>query len=175
MIEKENEEVERLSGELEEAKDRRRENASLSKGGIWYLIECGVDHLEETVEEGTAEASILPGDDIEFAIITFLESRAKGKYNRRRTGGDMTHGKGMNALENFGEVTRGLIGMYDIGTEEYEWLKIKSAIWDRLAEKLYAVCCFMKSQEKTMPRGVRRQTLRAVVGVERCVSGYDIS
>ena len=130
MIEQANEELERLTGELEEAKDRRRENASSSKGGIWYLIECGVDHLEETVDEGTAEGSLLPGDVIEFAVITFLESRAKGKYDRRRTGGDMTHGKGVNALENFGEVTRGLMGMYEIGTEEYEWLKIKTPKWD---------------------------------------------
>ena len=115
------------------------------------MSECGVDHLEQTVEEGTAEGSSLPGDDIEFAIITFLETRAGGKYDRRRTGGDMTHGKGMNALENFGEVTRGLMGMYDVGTAEYEWLKIETPTWDRLAEKLYNVCCFMKSQEKRDP------------------------
>ena len=50
-------------------------------GGTWHLIECGVDHLEQTVEEGTAEGSSLPGDDIEFAIITFLETRAGGKYD----------------------------------------------------------------------------------------------
>ena len=74
-IEEANEEVERLTGELEEAKDRRRKNASTSKGGTWHLIECGVDHLEQTVEEGIAEGSSLPGDGIEFAIITFLERR----------------------------------------------------------------------------------------------------
>ena len=67
-IEEANEEVERLTGELEEAKDRRRENASSSKGGTWQLIECGVDHLEETVEEGTSEGTSLPLNDIEFAM-----------------------------------------------------------------------------------------------------------
>ena len=115
------------------------------------MIECGVDHLEQTVEEGTAEGSSLPGDDIEFAIITFLETRTGGKYDRRRTGGDMTHGKGMNALQNFGEVTRGLMGMHDMGTEEYGWLKIETPKWDQLAEKLFNVCCFMKSQGKQDP------------------------
>ena len=43
------------------------------------MIECGVDHLEEAVEGATAEGSLLPGDGIEFAIITFLETRARDK------------------------------------------------------------------------------------------------
>ena len=37
--------------------------------------------------------------------------------------------------------------MYGVGTEEYEWLKIEMPNCDRLAEKLYSVYCFMKSQE----------------------------
>ena len=37
--------------------------------------------------------------------------------------------------------------MHGVGTEEYEWLKIEMPNWDRLAEKLYSVYCFMKSQE----------------------------
>ena len=41
--------------------------------------------------------SALPREDIEYAIADFLESRAKGGYDMRRTGGDMTNGKAMNA------------------------------------------------------------------------------
>ena len=72
MIEEANEELERVTGELEEAKQNRRENASSSKGSIWHWIECGIDHLEETVDECTAEDSILPGDDLEFSVVTFV-------------------------------------------------------------------------------------------------------
>ena len=42
----------------------------------------------------------------------------------------MTHGKGMNALANFREVTWGLMSMYEVGKEEYEWLKAEMQTWD---------------------------------------------
>ena len=93
---------------MEDAKERRRVYAQSSKGGMFYLIMCGADHLWEKAEEGMAEGSTLPGNDIEYALATFLESRAKGGFDRRRTGGDMTNGKAMTAMQNFGEVVHGL-------------------------------------------------------------------
>ena len=118
------------------------------RGGVWYLIMCGVDHLDETVEESTEDGSALPREDIEYALADFPESWAKGGYDRRRTGGDTTNGKAMNAMQNFGEVTRGLMGMYDPGTEENEWLALETLKWDRLVAALYTVSCFFKSQER---------------------------
>ena len=38
---------------------------------------------------------------MEFAWINFLETRGKEKFDRKRTGTEMTNGKGMNCLQNF--------------------------------------------------------------------------
>ena len=89
--------------------------------------------------------SMLPGDAIEYALANFLESRAKGSFDRRRTGGDMTNGKAMTAMQNFGEVARGLLGMYDPGTVEHDWLGTETPKWERLAAALFKVSCFFKS------------------------------
>ena len=121
LIERAREELKIWKEELEEVKEKRRETARSSKGGMWHLIMCGVDHLEETVEESMEEGCALPRKDVECALADFPESWAKGGYDRRRTGGDMTNGKAMNAMQNFGEVTRGLKGMHDPGAEEHEW------------------------------------------------------
>ena len=60
MTEQGSKELERLTGKLEETKHNIRENACLSKGGIWCLIKCDVDHFKETADKGTAEGSLLP-------------------------------------------------------------------------------------------------------------------
>ena len=85
-----------------------------------------------------AEGSTLPGEDIEYGIATFFESRAKGGFDRRRTGGDMTNGKAMTAMQNFGEVVKGLMGMYDPRTKEHDWLKGETRKWKRLAKAVAA-------------------------------------
>ena len=99
-----------------------------------------------------SEDSLLPGDDIELGLQLFPETRAGGGYDRRRTGGDMTNGKAMNAMMNFSEVSKGLLGMYDPGTEEHTWLVEETAKWGRLTKALYKVSCFFKSQERRCPK-----------------------
>ena len=95
-----------------------------------------------------ADGSKLPLEDMEHAFIKFPETRGKGSFDFKRTGKEMTNGKGMNALDNFDQVSIGLLGMYPPGSEEHEWLKIKTVKWNRLARASFEVHCFLKSQKR---------------------------
>ena len=120
----------------------RREHALTSRGGTAELISCAVDHLEVKYKEGRGENSSLPREDMEYYFIKFLETVAKGSFDRKRPGQEMTNGKGMTALENFGKVTSGMMDLYDPESEEYVWLDRETPKWGRLAEKVYVVHCF---------------------------------
>ena len=88
---------------------------------------------------------------MEFAWIKFLETRGKGKFDRKRTGTEMTNGKGMNCLQNFTQVTTAMMAMYEPNSMEHQWLWGKVHKWDALAEALFEVHCFFKSQSKRDP------------------------
>ena len=63
----------------------------------------------------------------------------------------MTNGKSLTAMKNYKYVTQGLLGMYEQGSKEHNWLKEKAPKWEELAESLYDVGCFVKSQDKRCP------------------------
>ena len=140
-----------LEEELEEAINDRHEHARTSDVGFLHQILSGLDYMEEKFEEGMADGSKLPLEDMELGFIKFLETRGKGSFDFKRTGTEMTNGKGMNALDNFDQVSVGLLGMYPPGSEEHEWLKIETTKWNRLARALFEVHCFLKSQRKMDP------------------------
>ena len=98
---------------LEEEADtllaERREHALTYRGGTAELISCAVDHLEVKYKVGRGENSNLPREDMEYSFIKFLETVTKGSFDRKRPGQEMTNGKGMTALENFGKVTSGMM------------------------------------------------------------------
>ena len=49
------------------------------------------DQLEEKIEEGTRKESKLPKEELEFRRTKLLES-ARGKFDIKRTGTEMTNG-----------------------------------------------------------------------------------
>ena len=85
---------------------------------------------------------------MKHAWIKFIETRGKGSFDKKRTGTEMTNGKGMNCLQNFNKITKAMISMYDVNTQEHEWLKKRSPDWERLAKALFEVHCFFKSQKR---------------------------
>ena len=44
-----------------------------------------------------------------------------------------------------------MMKMYNTVNEEYKCLNIETPKREQLIEKVYSVCCFMKSQEKRCP------------------------
>ena len=121
--------VNELVEELEEAKEERRQHALKSKSGTYHLIMCGIDHLEEHFKTAMREGSALPREEMEYAYMHFLESRARGQFDKRRTGVEMTNGKSLTAMKNYKYVTQGLLGMYEQGSKEHNWLKEKAPKW----------------------------------------------
>ena len=59
----------------------------------------------------------------------------------------MTNDKGMNMLQNWFIVTEGLMALYAVDTELYEWLTIETRKWAILAEALVNVRVFMKNHD----------------------------
>jgi len=57
----------------------------------------------------------------------------------------------MNSLENFKEVTKAMLGMYPSEHKLHQWLREESHKWEALAERLFEVACFLKSQKKRDP------------------------
>ena len=57
----------------------------------------------------------------------------------------------MNCLENFKEVTKALLGMHPPDHAFRQWLEDKCKKWEALAERLFDIACFLKSQKKRDP------------------------
>ena len=125
--------------------EERRQCALTSRGGTAELILYAIDHFDVKYNEGSGENSNLPQEDMEYLFIKFLETMAKGSFDRKQPGQEMTNGKGMTALENFGKVTSGMMGLYYPGSDKCLWLRRKTPKWERLAKTLYVVHCFLKS------------------------------
>ena len=67
---------------------------------------AGIDYFEETFEEGTRDFSNRPGKETEYSAVTFLGSRAKGYFNPKCMGREMTNERGVATLSNFKEATK---------------------------------------------------------------------
>ena len=81
--------------EIEEARDN-----------FGRIHKQGMNLLETAANEGNCETSKLTHDLVTFCALKALESRAKGKFDHKRTGTEQTNGKGMNSLHNFVEEVR---------------------------------------------------------------------
>ena len=90
----------------------------------------------------------MPAGPMHFGWIRFLETRGKGSFDHKRTGTEMTNGKGMNCLKNFPKVTSALLAMFDPGSREHAWLSERIGKWEALAKALYEVYCFFKSKKE---------------------------
>ena len=97
-----------------------------------------MEHYKETMKN--TDNAI--GELMDFAWIKFLETRGRGKFDCKRTGTEMTNGKGMNCLKNFKRVTEGLVSLYQPDTKEHDWLLLRIPKWEALASAIYNVQCF---------------------------------
>ena len=64
----------------------------------------------------------------------------------------MTNGNGINMLENFSIVASGLVGIFPGGSTECCCLVRERKKWRRLAEAMYEIHIFLKSQKKRNPK-----------------------
>ena len=84
-----------------------------------------MNQLEKKVEEEMMKDSKLPKEELEFCQIKLLE-RARGKFDMKRAGTEMTNRNRINMLENYSVVTDRLMKVFPEGTEIYEWLSEKT-------------------------------------------------
>ena len=100
---------------METLLEEQHRHALMSCAGKADLISCAIDHLEVKHKEGTCEGSNFPREDMDYSLIELLGTVANGSFDRKRPGQEITNGKGMTALENFGKVTSGMMGLYPPG------------------------------------------------------------
>ena len=93
----------------------------------------------------------LPSNGVSWAFMKAIESRAGGKIDHKRTGTEQTNGKGMTCLQNWNKITAALMGLYPVGSAIHDWLGEMTPRWETLANALYSVQCFLKSQRKRCP------------------------
>ena len=63
------------------------------------------------------------------------------------------------------------MGLYPVDNVIHEWLGDMTPRWEKLADALYAVQCFLKSQQKIYPSECSGNYLRCVESVARDLSG----
>ena len=77
----------------------------------------------------------------------------------QHSGIEQTNGKGMNSLQHFSRVSAKVISMYAPDENStspptlqelamHAWLKVEFAKYERVAETLYLILKFLKSQKK---------------------------
>ena len=86
-----------LQNTLSTLREERRQHALSANTGTVNLIRCGFDHVKEVFEIGTSENSLLPGEEVEYCFIKLLQ-RARGSFDLKQTGTEMTNGNGINML-----------------------------------------------------------------------------
>ena len=129
--------------------NQRRDQAKDSDVGPLYLILSGLNDLEKGFDKG--QDSGLPSNGVSWAFMKAIESRAGGKIDHKRTGTEQTNGKGMTCLQNWNKITTALMGLYPVGNAIHDWLGEMTPKWETLANALYSVQCFLKSQRKRCP------------------------
>jgi hypothetical protein len=138
-----------LEEQLQGILNERRIQAKDSDVGTLYRILSGLSDLETAFDKG--QLSKLPSNGVSWAFMNAIESRAGGKFDHKRTGTEQTNGKGMICLQNWNKVTEALMGLYPVDNVIHEWLGEMTPRWEKLADALYAVQCFLKSQRKRCP------------------------
>ena len=102
--------------------EKRRQHALTANIRPVNLINIATYQLEGRVEERMRKESKLPKEELGFFFRIKLLERARGEFNMKRTGTEMTNENGINMLEDSSMVTNGLMKMFPEGTNIYEWL-----------------------------------------------------
>ena len=116
--------------------------------GVLNQILGGLDELKTKVDKGNKVGSNLPRDELGFAAVKTIETRGKGKFDHKRTGTEQSNGNGIDFLQNFKEVPKALLGMYQPDDPTHQWLTKESLKWEELAEALFEVHCFFEKPKE---------------------------
>ena len=123
--------------------EERHQHALQSDTGIGNRLRAGMITLKEKVDTGMRKESKLPKEALAFCYLKLLQ-RAGATFDMRRTGTEMTVGRGINMLEKWPVVAEGLLKLFDRGTTIYEWLVEKTPKWEYLVRDLMTVHVFLK-------------------------------
>lgn len=108
--------------------------------------------MKEANDKGNTKESNFPRNNVVWAFMAAVESRAGGDIDYKRSETEQTNGKGMNCMENWDKIFTALMGLYPPANGEMELLGDVTPKWGRLAASLYDVQYFLKSQQKRCPK-----------------------
>ena len=148
-------EIEMLSIEEEAIIEELRVLATVSKLGDYNLVHAGLKDFEDVLKlmptKKGKKDSKRPESDVQYVLWKTIESRAGGCLDLKMSGLDQTNKAGLTSLKNCRKVFEALLGMYPAEHEIHQWLKQKIVKWEPLANSIFDVGCFVKSQQKRSP------------------------
>ena len=116
--------IERLYKKQKELEKELRGKSESTMLGDYNLLRAGIMEFK-AVLDGRVKDSNRPESDLQFVLWKAIESRAGGRLDPKRSGMDQTNAAAMNSVENCDKVFDALLGMYPLGHEVHEWLRIK--------------------------------------------------
>ena len=133
-----------------------RELASATTWGDYNLAHAGLNDFVAVLKlvPRTAKArreTKRPESDLQYVLWKAIESRAGGCIDLKMSGLDQTNKAGLVSQENASKVFDALMGIYQTDHHIHQWLVLQIRKWEPLANALYDVGCFMKSQRKRSP------------------------
>ena len=133
-----------------------RKLASATTWGDYNLAHAGLNDFVAVLKlvPRTAKArreTKRPESDLQYVLWKAIESRAGGCIDLKMSGLDQTNKAGLVSQENASKVFDALMGMYQTDHHIHQWLVLQIRKWEPLANALYDVGCFMKSQRKRSP------------------------
>lgn len=153
--------------------DIRKEAASLDQArlshakedsdyGTFNLKIKGLETFVPLLEKHMKPESKKPRGPASWAFLKSIEYDAGGKFMAQHSGLEQTNGKGMTFLQNFNRVREKVVNMYAPNFSGpspptlrelamFEWLKGLFARFQRVADTLFHILTFLKSQEKRDP------------------------
>ena len=140
-----------LNQQSEALHQQRRKLVRSTDMGVVTQIQAGHKELETTMKECNKPGNKRADNKVNYAWFRTLESQGKGMFDPMNSSTHMTNVNGMNCLKNFKEVTKALIGMCPPENPIHEWLNQETVKWEELAEALFDVQIFLKSQKKRDP------------------------
>ena len=144
-----------------------RSHAEESKYGHFNQLIKGLETIILLLSKHMKDDSKKPRGPAGWAFLQSIEFDAGGKFMAQHSGLEQTNGKGMNTLQNFKKVSEKVVSMYapdESSTSPpsltnmimYAWLKEEFTKYERVAETLYPILTYMKSQEKRDPQHFKK-------------------
>ena len=149
-----------LSVQEETILEELREMSSGTMLGNYNLIHAGTKDFLEVLKARPKKNSKRPESDLQFVLWRTIESRAGGCLDMKQSGLDQTNVSGLRSLQNCRKVFEALLGMYPADNDIHNWLTVEVIKWERLADALYDIGCFLKSQRKRSPEACDDKLLR---------------